>query len=57
MSELRDTVPEKWNWCSFWICLGEAESGDPLGEYRVEVEVEDRIGGETATASITFILE
>ncbi len=41
---------------SFWYCFGKADSSDPLGEYRVEVEVKDELSGETTTKSITFFL-
>lgn len=57
VSGLAETVAEKFDWISFWIPLGEAETTDPLGEYRVEVKVVDKLTGDTATESITFILE
>ena len=57
VSELHETVAEKFDWVSFWIPLGEAETTDPLGEYRVEVKVVDKLSGDTATESITFVLE
>jgi PKD repeat protein len=57
VSEMHDTVDRIVPFVSFWIPLGEAESSDPLGEYRVEVTVEDKLAGDTATGSIIFILE
>jgi len=59
VTELHETVTvaEKPEWLSFWMWLGYGERGDPLGEYRLEVRVEDKLSGETATESIAFILE
>ena len=42
---------------SAWFSLGKAESTDPLGEYRVEVKVVDKLTGDMATESTTFVLE
>jgi len=55
--EGHDTHAELVNFWWFSFNFGEAESSDPLGEYRVEVKVVDKLGGETATESITFLLE
>jgi len=57
LSELHDTVSIMVPHVSFWFGFGEAEKTDPLGEYRIEVKVEDKLSGETATESITFVLE
>lgn len=57
VSEMHDTVDRIVPFVSFWIPLGEAESSDPLGEYRVEVTVEDKLAGDTASGSVTFVLE
>ena len=57
LSEAHETVPERGGSWTFWISLGEAESTDPLGEYRLEVTVADKLAGDTATGSVTFILE
>lgn len=56
VSELHETVAEKLDWVSLWIPLGEAETTDPLGEYKVEVKVVDKLTGDIATESTTFIL-
>ncbi len=57
ISELHDNSDAIVPSLSFWMWTGEAESSDPLGEYRVEVTVEDKLAGDTASGSITFILE
>ena len=57
MYELHETVSIMAPNAYFWFGFGEAERTDPLGEYTVEIKVEDKLSGETATESITFILE
>ena len=57
VSEMHETVAERFDWISLWMPLGEAETTDPLGEYRVEVKVVDKLSGDIATESVTFILE
>ena len=59
LSEGRETLTEMWVspvW-AFWWPMGVAERTDPLGEYRMEVKMVDKSTGETATESVTFILE
>jgi PKD repeat protein len=55
--ELHETTSVMAPGASFWFSFGEAERTDPLGEYTVKIKVEDKLSGETATESITFILE
>lgn len=55
--EVHDTYAELWDFGWFAFDFGEAESTDPSGEYRVEVKAEDKLSEDTATGSITFILE
>jgi PKD repeat protein len=55
--ELHETLSFMVPNAYFWFGFGEAERTDPLGEYTVEIKVEDKLSGETATESITFILE
>lgn len=40
-----------------WGKVGDAESTDPLGEYKVVIAIEDKLSGETATKSIPFTLQ
>jgi len=59
LSEGRETFTEMvispaW---AFWWPMGEAESGDPLGEYKMEVMMVDKLSGDIAIESISFILE
>jgi len=59
LSEGRETLTEMWVspvW-AFWWLMGEAESGDPLGEYKMEVKMVDKLSGDIAIESISFILE
>ena len=56
-TEGHDTYADLADFWWFSYNLGEAESTDPLGEYKFEVKVKDEIGGDIATESITFILE
>ena len=55
--EGRDTYAELAVFWWFAFNFGEADSTDPLGEYKVEVKVVDKLSGDIATESVTFILE
>ena len=55
--EFHDTYDTIIQFVWFRFPIGEAEPTDPLGEYKVEVKLEDKLSGGTATESITFILE
>jgi len=55
--EVHETQPTFVNFVWFKFPVGEAEPSDPLGEYKIAVGFEDKLSGETATESITFILE
>jgi len=40
-----------------WWNIGQAETSDPLGEYRVEIEIGDKLSGEVVTKTTTFTLK
>jgi PKD repeat protein len=55
--EVHETYNTYYQFIWFRFPIGEAEPTDPLGEYKVEVKLEDKLSGVTAAESITFILE
>ena len=40
-----------------WWNIGQVETSDPLGEYRVEIEIGDNLSGEVITKTTTFTLK
>jgi len=40
-----------------WWNIGQVETSDPLGEYRVEIEIGDKLSGEVVTKTTTFTLK
>ena len=57
LHEAHGTIAEEMEPVSFWLMVGTAGSSDPLGQYSIEVKVEDKLSGETAIGRANFTLE
>jgi chitodextrinase len=57
ITELHETFSTKVTDVWLNVNIGELKETNPLGEYRVEVRVEDKLSGEMASVSTTFVLE
>ena len=57
LHEAQGIIAEEKEPVSFWLLVGTASNSDPSGQYSIEVEVDDKLSGETATGRANFTLE